>query len=327
MSAETFRMTRAIPSKAHSANGLTMSTGSAALPRYSTLTTTVPKEFVHRAGVAEVMLTDWVRKDDLHFSVAAQWPRGHAFFTAMAGCHDPLIAAETIRQVGSLLAHAEFDVPLDFQFVMWDLKLEINPANLAVGGAPASLDMDVTCRDVKRRNNALAGLHYDVVMYRDGQVAATGSAGFTCMPPKVYRRLRGGRLADTVCALPLTAPTAPQLVGRVSPMDVVLSATPREDRWQLRVDTRHPILFEHPVDHVPGMTLVEAARQAAIATVGRAALPLSFASEFTRYIELDEPCFIEARRISGDSTRILVTAGQNDELAFSSLVTMELLPD
>ncbi|MFI2689173.1 ScbA/BarX family gamma-butyrolactone biosynthesis protein [Streptomyces sp. NPDC018584] len=303
-----------------------MCDGATALPRYSPLTTTVPKEFVHRAGVAEVMLTDWLREDDLHFSVAAQWPRGHAFFTSVAGCHDPLLAAETIRQAGSLLAHAEFNVPLDFQFVMWDLKLETYPEHLAIGGAPASLDMDVTCRDAKWRNNTLAGLHYDVVMYRDGQVAAVGSAGFTCMPPKVYHRVRGGRLAGTVRALPLTAPTAPQTVGRVSPMDVVLSATSREDRWQLRVDTNHPVLFEHPVDHVPGMMLVEAARQAAIATSGSRSLPLSFASEFMRYIELDEPCFIEARRIPEDNTQVLVTASQNGELAFSCVVTMGLLP-
>ncbi|NEB77132.1 hypothetical protein G3I40_18180 [Streptomyces sp. SID14478] len=319
-------MNRAIPSTEHSESGLSVATGSTAFLRYSTLTTTVPKEFVHRAGVAEVMLTDWARKGDLHFSVAAQWPRGHAFFTPVAGCHDPLISAETIRQIGSLLAHAEFGVPLDFQFVMWDLALEITPAHMTMGGAPASLEMDVICKDVKRRNNALAGMRYEVVIRRDGQVAATGGAGFTCMPPKVYRRVRGGRLAESVHALPLTAPTAPQAVGRLSPQDVVLSATSQEDRWQLRVDTRHPILFEHPVDHVPGMTLLEAARQAAVSIVGPHSLPVAFASEFMRYIELDEPCFIEARRISGDSTRVLVTGSQNDELAFSSVVTMELLP-
>ncbi|MFI6875870.1 ScbA/BarX family gamma-butyrolactone biosynthesis protein [Streptomyces sp. NPDC050400] len=326
MSTETFRMTRAIPGTAHSANGPMISTSSVDLPRYSKLTTTVPKEFVHRAGVAEVMLTDWIRKDDLHFSVAAQWPRGHAFFTPSAGCHDPLISAETIRQVGSLLAHAEFDVPLDFQFVMWDLKLETHPVHMTVGGAPASLDMDVTCHDVKRRNNALAGFRYEVVVRRDGQVAATGGASFTCMPPRVYRRVRGGRVTDTVRPLPLTAPTAPQGVGRVSPMDVVLSTTPRDDRWQLRVDTRHPILFEHPVDHVPGMTLLEAARQASISLMGAPFRPVAFASEFSRYIELDEPCFIEAEIIPGDGARVLVTARQNDELAFTSVVTMEALP-
>ncbi|AKJ15785.1 hypothetical protein ABB07_38875 (plasmid) [Streptomyces incarnatus] len=39
------------------------------------------------------------------------WPCAHGFFTRLQGwLHDPLILAETIRQVGSLLAHAEHEV-------------------------------------------------------------------------------------------------------------------------------------------------------------------------------------------------------------------------
>ncbi|UYM25979.1 hypothetical protein NQP46_32805 [Streptomyces albus] len=46
------------------------------MPRYpASLTTTVPKEFVHRSGVAEVMLTRWERVDDTHFTLSAQLPR------------------------------------------------------------------------------------------------------------------------------------------------------------------------------------------------------------------------------------------------------------
>ncbi|WP_372343065.1 AfsA-related hotdog domain-containing protein [Streptomyces sp. KL116D] len=85
-------------------------------------------------------------------------------------------------------------------------------------------------------------------------------------------------------------------------MDVVLSATPRDDRWQLRVDTRHPILFEHPARSRSGMTLLEAARRASISLMG-ARRSVSLASEFSRYIELDEPCFIEAEIIPGDGAR------------------------
>lgn len=80
--------------------------------RFLSFTTTVPKEFVHRAAVAEVLLTDWCRENDTRFVMAGQWPRGHSFFTPVGeGYHDPLIAAETIRQAGILLAHAEFGIP------------------------------------------------------------------------------------------------------------------------------------------------------------------------------------------------------------------------
>jgi hypothetical protein len=296
---------------------------------FQSLTTTVPKELVHRASVAEVMLTDWARVDDHRFTVSAQWPRGHSFFAAVDGCHDPLIAAETIRQAGALLAHAEFGVPLDHHFLMWDLAVAVRPGNLRVGSAPASVVLEISCKDVKRRRGELAGLHYDAVIRRDGQVAATGGATFTCTSGKVYERLRGGRANSMQRQLPLTAPTAPQSVGRVSPMDVVLSPIGEPNRWQLRVDTLHPILFDHPVDHVPGMVLLEAARQATAAVLGRSCLPLAIASEFTKYAELDAPCVIEARRLprtdaEGGET-VLVTAHQDGTPVFRSTVTVAQL--
>lgn len=64
-------------------------------------------------------------------------------------------------------------------------------------------------------------------------------------------------------------------------------------RWPLRLDIRHPTLFGRPNDHVPGILLLEAARQAATATVP-GFLPVSLRSDFLRYVELDRPCRIEA---------------------------------
>ncbi|MFI9754717.1 ScbA/BarX family gamma-butyrolactone biosynthesis protein [Streptomyces collinus] len=323
MSANTLRAERATPGTRRVETDDRVATRFAAL-RYPSLTTTVPKEFVHRASVAEVMLTDWERKEDHQFAVMAQWPRGHSFFTAVNGRHDPLIAAETLRQAGALLAHAEYGVPLGHHFLMWDLSLTVWPEHLLVGSAPASLDIDVVCSDIKMRRGDLAGFRYQTVMRRAGHVVATGGASFTCMAPKVYQRLRAGRLNSAGPQLPLTAPTAPQSVGRVSPMDIVLSPVGQEGRWQLRVDTRHPVLFEHPVDHIPGMMLLEAARQATVATMGECATPLSVTAEFSRYAELDTPCVIEARRLprTGHEESVDVTGHQNDELVFRSTVTV-----
>ncbi|MFE9767985.1 ScbA/BarX family gamma-butyrolactone biosynthesis protein [Streptomyces sp. NPDC005808] len=292
-----------------------------------TLTSTVPKELVHRSAVSEVMLTDWERVDDTHFVMSAQWPRGHSFFTPVAGdYHDPLIGCETIRQVGILLAHAEFGVPFGHQFVVWDLDIAVRPEHLHVGYKPAALSIDVTCTEIKRRGRNVSGMRVDAVFHRDGRVVATGGGSLSCMAPAVYERLRG---EQTLCGgwyqLPLISPAAPQSVGRMSPMDVVLSPTSERDRWQLRVDTRHPVLFEHPVDHVPGMVLIEAARQATASVLGRSSyLPLAIANEFKRYTELDSPCMIEAVRLPASTPgeeSVLVTARQDSAVVFRSTVT------
>ncbi|QYX83580.1 hypothetical protein K1J60_44780 (plasmid) [Streptomyces akebiae] len=324
MSASTFRVPHPIPGARPTEEDSTTS-ARVVVTRFPSLTTTVPKELVHRAGVAEVMLTDWERMDSTHFTVAAQLPRRHGFFATIDGCHDPLLIAETIRQSGILLAHAEFGVPLDHQFLMWDLEVGVAPEHLLVGATPASLDIAIACMDIKRRGSSLSGFHYKAVIRRDGEVAATGAATFTCTSPAVYRRLRAARIGDGVpVPLPLTSPTAPQAVGRLSPTDVVLSPAPEPDCWQLRVDTRHPVLFDHPVDHMPGMALLEAARQATSAFLGRACLPVGVNSEFTRYAELDTPCLIEVcslPRHTNGGERVLVTGRQDGSLVFTSAVT------
>ncbi|MFB0631829.1 ScbA/BarX family gamma-butyrolactone biosynthesis protein [Streptomyces sp. AB3(2024)] len=296
--------------------------------RFTSLTSTVPKELVHRASVAEVLLTDWERVDHSRFAVSAQWPRSHSFFTPIAGTyHDPLMCVETIRQIGSLLGHAEFGVPFGQHFLLWDLSVTVVPEHLQVSRTPASLDIDVSCTEVRRRNGDLGGLNYEAVVHRAGHVVATGRVSYTCTTPAVYRRIRPPHtLLPGHKPLPLTAPVAPQSVGRVSPTDVVLSPTGTPDRWQLRVDSLHPILFDHPVDHVPGMVLLEAARQAASAALGRSSLlPLNISGDFKRYAELDVPCFIEAERLHdgapGGEETVVVTGHQDGHLVFGSTVT------
>jgi hypothetical protein len=325
MSAHTFHAER--PARTRPATATAAAPAPAGRPAsgHPSLTTTVPKEFVHRASIAEVLLTDWQRTGEDRFTVSAQWPRGHSFFTPVEDRHDPLIAAETIRQSGLLLAHAEFAVPLDHSFVMHDLTLTVDPAHLLVGPAPASLTIDVTCCDITRRRGRLASLRYRTVLRRAGHVVATGDASCACTPPAVYRRLRGERRHHTP-PLPLTAPTAPQTVGRTSPTDVVLTPLAEPGTWQLRVDTRHPVLFDHPLDHIPGMLLLEAARQATSACLGRPSPPLSLSTAFTNYAELDAPCRIQARRVPAPGPTphetVLITCHQNNRPVFHSTVTV-----
>lgn len=328
MSASTFRVEH--PAPGTTGHGHEATAARIVVPRRPSLTTTVPREFVHRASIAEVMLTHWERVDDTHFTVAAQWPRRHGFFATVDGFHDPLLVAETIRQAGILLSHAEFAVPLGHQFLMWDLTVDVRPEHMRVEATPAALDLTIACTDIKRRGGRLAGLHYEVVIRRDGEVAATGGATFSCTAPAVYRRLRAARTAGASPApLALTSPVAPQDVGRLSATDVVLSPAPAPDCWQLRADTRHPVLFDHPCDHVPGMVLLEAARQAAAAFLQRPCLPTGITSEFARYAELDTPCMIEVCPLPPHPhgpQRLLVTGRQDSELVFTSTVTVTPAP-
>uniref|UniRef100_A0AAU2JT20 A-factor biosynthesis hotdog domain-containing protein n=1 Tax=Streptomyces sp. NBC_00049 TaxID=2903617 RepID=A0AAU2JT20_9ACTN len=291
--------------------------------RQGRLTTTVPRELVHRAAVAEVFLTGMCRPAEDRFHVTAQLPRGHSFFAPIAGTHyDPMLICETIRQVGSYVAHEAFDVPLGHQFLLWGLDYTTAPENLVIGDTPADLDLDVVCTEVRRRGNQLQALRYHVTMRHGVDVVATADVGYNVASPAVYRRLRAEQVdRRPVPSLPAN-PLQPAQVGRFSPFDVVLAAAPQHGSgttWQLRYDTRHPVLFDHPGDHLPGMVLLEAARQAAVAlTPAPSVLPASVSSTYQRYAEFGTPVWIHAERTGPAMVR--VTGTQNGEEVFAAHV-------
>ncbi|NEA65242.1 AfsA-related hotdog domain-containing protein [Streptomyces sp. SID12488] len=114
--------------------------------------------------------------------------------------------------------------------------------------------------------------------------------------------------------------------GRDRFEDVVPAATDRPGRWQLRMDTTHPILFDHVFDHAPGMLLLEAARQAALAAARpRRTAVTGMNSVFVKYAELDAPCWLETER-SVDGGKVRVVARQHDREIFSSTVPLSDAP-
>ncbi|WP_424212943.1 ScbA/BarX family gamma-butyrolactone biosynthesis protein [Streptomyces sp. BI20] len=326
--------------------------------------TAVPRELVHRAATAEVFLTGMCQPGADRFHITAQLPRAHSFFVPVGGGHyDPMLVCETIRQVGAFIAHSAYGVPLGHQFLLSRLDYETFPEHLGIGDTPADVDLDVTCSEIRHRAGRLQSLCYSVVMRLGEHVIATGHVGYSVTSPAVYRRLRAEQISRTPRPSLPARPVRPYEVGRNRLFDVVLaSAAPipgREVmattarntveepnpgtsadevhgegmRWRLRYDTRHPILFDHPGDHVPGMVLLEAARQAAIALTpvpesvvpppddtppGSYLLPTAVRSTYQRYAEFDEPLWISAVRVG--PTRVRVTGLQNGETVFDALM-------
>ncbi|MFF3848848.1 ScbA/BarX family gamma-butyrolactone biosynthesis protein [Streptomyces sp. NPDC002328] len=283
------------------------------------LTATVPRQLVHRAAVAETLLTDWRRTGTDRFSVSAQWPRAHGLHVSSDwSAYDPLLVVETVRQSGTLVAHTEYDVPLDHQFVLQELQVVTVPGKLGVGPLPAEPEVELAFTDVRYRGRRPAAVRYTARVLRDGDPVATADVAFTCVSAPVYRRLRGGRTPDTVTAVPVP-PAAPAAdVGRSLPTDVVLSSADGPDRRQLRVDTGHPVFFDHPLDHVPGMLLLEAARQAARLRTGPERAPVAYGARFHRYAELDEPVWIETS--GGQRGDVQVLGAQGKSTVFECLV-------
>ncbi|MDD9376890.1 ScbA/BarX family gamma-butyrolactone biosynthesis protein [Streptomyces sp. ZAF1911] len=252
---------------------------------------------VHKADASERLLTSWHPKGADRFGISARWPAHHRFYGGAYGFRDPLLLIECVRQAIPMLCHAAYDVPFGFRQAWEDLHFQFDASALSAHDAPPTTELDVTCTDVVRRGTRLAGMTMSVRASLGGITAAHVRTRFSNQAPAVYQRLRGP-YADMATAharaLPPGTPIPPGLVGRERATDVVLSPTSTPGRWHLRSDLGHPALFDHPVDHAPGMLLLEAARQAALAVSPRPATVVAMKTTFTRYAEFDTPCLVTA---------------------------------
>ena len=279
---------------------------------------TLPRRLVHRRSVAEVLLTAVVPVGDTRAVVAAQWARSQSFYAPSDGCHDTALLFETLRQAGLALCHQQLDVALDRQFLLHDLEVRlVDAGRLRVGREPARLVACCDLVDLKRRGSGLRAGRLVASVRRDGAVLAEGSSRFTCVDPTAYGRLRTATAPPpgvhrTAC----TPATCPGQVGRLRDEDVLVCGCGGRGpaTWGLRVGPAHPFLFDHPNDHVPGMAVLEACRQAAL-LANRATMPDWQAGDgvirFAGLVPLDGLAILEAVRGAGEETVVEVRRGHD----------------
>lgn len=258
---------------------------------------TVSRRFVHRAAVAEVLLTDWkpVARDS--FACAAQWPRGHVLRSPGDAGFDPLLVAETIRQAGILLAHKGYAVPIDHAFLMQRLRFTCVPDRLVpVGGRPLNLVVEVVVVEIQRRKDRVNAMRIDTVLHSDDAQIAAGSGWLRCIGPAIYRRLRRTALPHGPGTPPPVPAMKPHRVGRIVTGDVVIGPATADRGYRLRVPMDHPVFFDHALDHVPGMLAIEALRQAAVAAIGLPGARLAAVdAQFDGFLELGQDCTVVPR--------------------------------
>jgi len=273
---------------------------------------TVERESVHRVSVAEVLLTDVLPVAESTFLGAAQWPRSHPTFPASDdGRHNPLMIVETLRQLGILIPSRFFAVPADAHFLIKDLSYRIDAAlePRSVSGAT-----EVTCvavvDDVRPAHSGpgARGLRMRVRFSADGTTFARAAGNARFLDAGTYDVLRGAMApapAERVRWRP-----EPAAVGVALPRDVLLA---HDDDGALRVDPAdhlHPFFFDHAADHVPGVVLVEAARQAAvIASGGELRRPAAFRLRLLRFTEFDPPALVECSVHAGRQASFRIRQG------------------
>lgn len=250
--------------------------GLATPPNDLSFSTTVARSLVHRAAVCEVFLTDHAELGDGRFALAAQLPRTHAYFSdhlAAVPTYDPLLLLEVCRQASILVAHRYLGVGSDQKFVFGTGEFAVTdrPA-LRIGASPAQVVLFVDVVAEKRRGDELVGVTYAMEVRLGDRTVFTETMAIQWMPGGVWGRIRT-RARDELGVEGLDHPiVAPGVdggsVGRAHAQNVVLGDVRHVAEGieaAVRVDRDHPALFDHELDHVPGMLIFEALRQTAIA--------------------------------------------------------------
>lgn len=294
---------------------------------------TVSRHVVHRAAICEVFLTDSAKLGEDHFVLAAQLPRVHSYYsdhTLAPAAYDPLLLTEVVRQASILIAHQHMGAPLDHKFIynMSDLKI-CDAAALTIRDRPGHMVLDARLTSTKTRGDAVVGMGLDMTLRVDGESVGTMEIVIQWMPPTAWDALRArGRAAldlseDRAHSISTRLPS--YQVGRLLDPNVVLGGFVTGDTSltaNVVVDQTHPGLFDHPLDHVPGMLLFEAMRQAGVLAahelLGLASSRLYLAgcrAEFTRFGEFELPTSVEAVLLPGDRqgrVRFAVDVRQDD---------------
>ncbi|MBJ7289692.1 ScbA/BarX family gamma-butyrolactone biosynthesis protein [Williamsia sp.] len=266
----------------------------------------VDRRWVHRAAVGEVFLTDFATTGANSFVACCQLPRRHHYFSDhCADRLDPMLLLECCRQAETCCAHLAFEVPIDHKFILNHWDLDVVAPSVGDGRCPRELRITITAECIRDRG-AARGYAYSMALEVDDFLVGTVRMTATYLSPDSYAALRRmRRIGDppTSDRLDFTPMRPPVGVGRRDPNNIMIhNLAPHRDggmQATLSAAVNHPSIFDHSLDHVPGLGVTEAAKQLALATTGGSSVN-GLTAEFRRFLELDEPATMIARRVSAE---------------------------
>lgn len=247
---------------------------------------TIDRALVHRDAIAEVLLTDLIQLSETEYLLAAQWSRSHRVYRPDGqGRHDPMLLLETVRQAGLAVSHAGFDVGFHEQSVMRDVGFELDP-DLEPRALTAATNISITlsCEQLVRRAGGLRSMTVVLRFAADGKEFATGTGTIGWLSARTYSALRARASAPEQLP-PHTGTPAHPTPRSVEDTLIEPEAVPGPLR-QLHIPLDHPVYFDHQLDHAPGMLLIDAAWQAALAFRGDEARLVGCLMECPSFTEL-----------------------------------------
>lgn len=309
---------------------------------------TVSRRLVHRDFIDHVLLTDILRLEEGRFLCGARIPQSHGYFNEGGGPHvysSILLGAEMGRQAGIAISHQFLGVSTSLCYILRHLSCTLERPGLSLVTSPqmANVVMEIRLRDCSyRRTGELMGLVMECVSYRSGERIQHAVGEWIFVPRKIYEKLRRhapeGRERSSLPQRPERI--EPSVVGRSRLENIVISSLRERVEGlveaDLIVDPDHPYFFEHTLDHVSGMLLLEGCNQTGTALAGsrcgwapREIVCKEFGARFHRFAELETPVKLEARletagRTPGASNALALSIEAKQEGCLLAELSLEM---
>jgi hypothetical protein len=238
------------------------------------------RQVLHKTAFEQAFATDWMLgPGDDWCTIAARLPLAHGRFSDTAApYHDIVLMAEVVRQAGIVVAEEWIKVPDDRQFLLRELKVEFDPienARRTRGSCEMLISQDPSSQVKMRPGRSMAGGMMRSRLTIGGQSAGMAEVMGAWVPDDFYDNFRGdNRDAESGEGLPEPTPRTDveTRVGKLNPANSVLtplrpaaSGEPRAHEASLVVERDDPTFFDHRLDHVPGLLLLEGIQQVAVA--------------------------------------------------------------
>ncbi|WP_219819439.1 AfsA-related hotdog domain-containing protein [Pseudoclavibacter sp. AY1F1] len=209
-----------------------------------------------------------------------------------------LLGLEVTRQLGLLMGHRAGGIPLDWAFLLNEISFQGSDA-FALGIATRAADMSaaVHISDARVHAGRCDQMTANAVFELDGELVATGSGSFRCIPRRTYEALRRQQLRAPRRADATTG-------GALNEVSVIGTDLQANLGWP----SANRLIFDHDVDHVPGMLFAQAGIEAHEHLTGEPPHDVSLVCP--RFAEIGEVVSISARRFG---KQVATAAAQADE--------------
>jgi len=227
---------------------------------------------------------------------------------AVAQREEILVGFELIRQIGLAASHMLGDLPLGYSMIMrsMDFRWHNGASSVLSPGAGNAGRVVVHSTNQQFRKRLLSRHSLTFEVFVDEMHVATGHGDLDCLAPETVKILRRSATPWTAADLRHDSEGLLRVTTNFSGLTATLG-------W----DADDPFIFDHGVDHIPGMRLVESAL-----ACGRLLAPHlepQFVSvQCDRFAELSEPVLITA--LNGLGTASVAFRQNNEHVAAVQLL-------